>query len=325
MSKSAPRPKSLIIFYLLVAYIIVQFIWWAYMMLDLHQAVFEQQSQIALLKDPTGDTAVIAEQMRGKMWMIIGESIVFIVILVLGILRIQRAFKKEVALANQQRNFLLSVTHELKSPIASAKLYLQTLVKRKDLSEERKQEMLGKAIKDTERLTSLVENILTATKIDNSSYPLHLEQTDVSTLTNEVLNASIETAGQDHPTKLNIDPQLMLSADPLAFTSILLNLYENAIKYSEAGTPIEVSLKKKGSDVVLTVKDSGIGISKADADRIFDKFYRAGSEETRQTKGTGLGLYIVKHLAALHNGEIAVRPNSPRGTIFEITYSGNPT
>lgn len=292
-------------------------------MLDLHTAVFEQQSQIALLKDPTGETAAVAEQMRGKMWMIIGESVVFIVILVLGILRIQRAFRKEVALANQQRNFLLSVTHELKSPIASAKLYLQTLVKRKDLSEDRKQEMLGKAIKDTERLTSLVENILTATKIDNSSYPLHLEKTDVSALALEVMNASVETVGKDHPTKLDIDPEVMLEADPLAFTSILLNLYENAIKYSATGSDIEVSLRQEGSQVLMCVKDSGIGVSREDAERIFDKFYRAGSEETRQTKGTGLGLYIVKHLAALHNGEIVVKPNSPQGTIFEITFSGN--
>ena len=320
MADVQPRSKSLIIFYILVAYIMVQFGWWAYMMIDLNTLVYEQQAEIALLQDPSAATAEVNQQLRSKVWMIAGEGIVFILILVLGILRIQRAFRKEVNLANQQRNFLLSVTHELKSPIASAKLYLQTLLKRKDITEEKREEIIRKTIKDTERLTSLVENILTATKIDNSSYPLHLEETNVSELVQSVVNDAVETVGQNHPTSLEVADNVKLKVDTLAFTSMLLNLYENAVKYSPEGGEIKVSLKEKEGKWVLAVADQGIGITRNDAERIFDKFFRVGSEDTRQTKGTGLGLYIVKHLMHLHNGEIHLSRNQPKGSVFALVF-----
>jgi two-component system phosphate regulon sensor histidine kinase PhoR len=320
MSNNQPRSKSLIIFYTLVAYIIVQFGWWAYMMIDLNTVVYDQQAQIELLQNPAADTLATNERLRSRVYMIAGEGMVFIIILVLGILRIQRTFRREVMVGIQQRNFLLSVTHELKSPIASAKLYMQTLLKRQDLTDEKKEEITRKAIKDTERLASLVENILTATKIDSSSYPVHLESINISELTYSVLADAIETIGQQHTTELAIAENINMDVDNLDFTSMVLNLYENAVKYSPEGTAIAVELKSEGERIVFKVTDKGPGVAKKDAPRIFEKFYRAGNEDTRKTKGTGLGLYIVKQLAQLHNGEVSQRSNTPSGAIFELSF-----
>jgi signal transduction histidine kinase len=104
----------------------------------------------------------------------------------------------------------------------------------------------------------------------------------------------------------------------MAVHSILVNLVENAVKYSGSNHDVLLTLIKDSQHAVIRVSDQGTGISAEDKTRVFDKFYRAGNEETRKTKGTGLGLYIVKYLVEKHQGSIAVKDNLPRGSIFEI-------
>lgn len=319
-----PKSRSLVIFYLLVTYILVQFAWWAYLMIDLKQEVQAQKLEIASLSGDEALANTIQENASGPFWMVIGEGGVFLLILGLGIMQIRRSYKKELALAQQQQNFLMSVTHELKSPIASVKLWLQTL-QRRNLPEEQREDILQKTVKDTDRLHQLVENILTATRIENSAIPVHKEKTNISALIKEQLTSASETIGKSHPTELDIAGNIYMDADPAAINSIVLNLYENAVKYSDSGEPINVKLQSGGEGIVFSVADHGKGISSKDRDRIFEKFFRAGDEATRTTKGTGLGLYIVRKLASQHNGTVNATANQPKGTVFTVKFKAKTT
>lgn len=281
----------------------------------------KQNREIYFLKNQlsvSSDQSQLSERLTKKYWMIIGEGTVFLGLMILGILRVRSSFKKEVALADQQKNFILSITHELKSPIASAKLQLETLLKHDLLPKEKQQQLLNNALGDTERLDHLVENILLAANIENSNYSIYPSTTDITALTKLIIddyekrtNQPIHFRSSTFPTNATVDID--------AYTSILINLIENAVKYSNS-QEVKVELLKETDGVSLFVSDKGPGIAEHEKENIFKKFYRIGSEQTRKTRGTGLGLYIVKHLTDLHSAKIKVKNNEPQGTIFQIKF-----
>lgn len=324
-SKGKSRP--LFWFYLLVAYIIIQFIWWSYLMVDLNNEVYRLKTHVNLLQGESPEEVTakgneLNAKLRARWIMITGEGSVFVGLLLLGIIQIRKTFIKEAALAQQQNNFLLSVTHELKSPIASAKLQLQTLEKR-ELDRDKQKEIIANAISDTERLNNLVENILLAAKIENSVYTVYKEQVNLSQFLTDGLKQTIDSFHYKRKIELRIEPNVLLGIDRTSFPSIILNLFENAVKYSHEDSIILVELKSQGDKVILRVVDEGIGIDQKEKTHIFQKFYRIGNEETRKTKGTGLGLYITDYLVRQHDGSIAVKNNTPKGSIFEITFNKN--
>jgi signal transduction histidine kinase len=251
--------------------------------------------------------------------MISSEGAVFIGLLLLGTYQIRKTFRKENELAARQKNFLLSVTHELKSPIASAKLQLQTLQHR-ELTKTQQLEIIQNTISDTERLHQLVENILLAANIENNIFSLNRESIDLSAYLEENLRQTIGLFNYKQKIVLDIEKDIRMKIDRTSFPSIVLNLFENAVKYSDPGSTITIGLKKHREGVVLSVKDEGRGIPAEEKKNIFEKFYRIGNEETRKTKGTGLGLFIVKHLVELYGASITVKDNVPKGTVFEIIF-----
>ncbi|MBN8694978.1 MAG: two-component sensor histidine kinase [Bacteroidetes bacterium] len=324
MNSGDKKSRPLFIFYVLVAYVFLQFSWWTYSMFQLNNEISTLKTELNLLKGESPEDVIqkgneINERLHKRWIMISSEGAFFIGLLLLGIYQIRKTFKKESELANQQKNFLLSVTHELKSPIASAKLQLQTLEKR-ELSREKQLEIIQNAIADTERLNTLVENILLAARIDNSVYSINKEECDLSALTQDILLRTIHSSDHKQRIIFKIDSGIKLRIDRNSYPSILLNLVENAIKYAPADSEIIVSLKQNGQKIILSVIDQGSGIPEQEKENIFQKFYRIGSEETRRTKGTGLGLYIVNYIVTLHNGTIAVKSNTPKGSIFEVTF-----
>lgn len=295
-------------------------------MLELNNEIYYLKTELNLLKGETLDEVVLKgnemnEKLHKRWLMISGEGIVFIGVLFLGFLQIRKTFKREEELSQQQQNFLLSVTHELKSPIASTKLQLQTLQKH-ELNREKQKEILANAINDTERLNNLVENILLAAKIENNVYLLHKEKYNLSEYITEGMNQTIESFHYKQKVELNIEPNIYMDIDRTNFPSIILNLFENAVKYSPEDSTVVISLKKQNQKIILSVADQGIGISDKEKATIFQRFYRSGSEETRKTKGTGLGLYIVDYLVKQHNGTISVKNNTPKGSVFEVIFNG---
>lgn len=324
MTQIQKRPKPLFLFYLLVVYVFIQFSWWSYLMVKLNNEVLEQRLHIIELQ--TSDAAEIETaqselhaKLKKRWLMIAGEGTVFLVLLISGFLQTRKTFKKEAELGLRQKNFLLSITHELKSPIASAKLQLETLLKR-DLPKEKQNEIIHNALVDTERLNALVENVLIAVRLEDNSFRLVKQVSNFSELVESEMNKLTTLFQQQKPHRfeLTIEKGIEFEADRFAFISILTNLYENAIKYSTDVPKITCILKKYEHKILLQIADEGCGIAETERQLIFDKFYRIGNEETRKNKGTGLGLYIVKKLVLAHHGTIEVKKNSPKGSIFEI-------
>ena len=286
--------RSLIIFYALILYALAELIWWGYMLVKLQPERFG---------------------------MIMGEGCMFVGVLIAGVVYMQASLKKERKLHEQKKNFLLSVTHELKSPLASVKLLLQTIQKR-DLNKAQINDFIGKAINDIERLDDMVENMLLASKIENSSYTFPKATFNLSTLVDNIVNRLQVSKCDCNQQIINveIEPKIEITGDKFALTSVVTNLIENAIKYSRPCEALDVKLFKKESRVILQVADHGIGIADTEKNRIFDKFYRVGSEDTRNTKGTGLGLYIVKQVLDKHEATIRVKDNKPTGSVFEVVF-----
>jgi signal transduction histidine kinase len=287
--------RPFVIFYALIIYAVAELIWWGYMLVRL------QPQRTA---------------------MVLGEGSTFILVFVVGAISLHKAIKKERKLQDQKKNFLLSVTHELKSPLASIKLLLQTIQKR-DLSKQQIQDFIGKSLLDIERLDDMVENMLLASKIDNRSYTFPKAEFNLSVLVDNIVNRLQLNKCDINEQLINaeIESKIEITGDKFALTSVVTNLIENAIKYSAPCEIVDVKLYVREGKIYLEVADHGIGISDAEKSRIFDKFYRVGSEDTRNTKGTGLGLYIVKEVLDKHEASIRVKDNDPTGSIFEIVFA----
>jgi signal transduction histidine kinase len=263
----------------------------------------------------------LASLQSNRLGMVLGEGSIFVIILVFGAFYLHKSINQEQKLQEQKRNFLLSVTHELKSPLASIKILLQTIQKR-DLNRAQTLNFIDKALLDIERLDDMVENMLLASKIDNRSYSFPKAQFNLSVLVDSIVNRLQITKCDCNQQIIDaeIEPKIEITGDKFALTSVVTNLIENAIKYSSPCETVAVKLFSKEGRVHLQVADHGIGIADAEKNRIFDKFYRVGSEDTRNTKGTGLGLYIVKEVLDKHEATIRVKDNRPAGSIFEVTF-----
>jgi len=293
--------NQITVFYILVFYVIAQFTWWWYLIFKLNHA---------LVPDKEFYSRII--------WMISGEGLVFLILLLFGILAVKNAFKRQVKLAKREENFLLSVSHELKTPIASVQLFLQTLQKYDHLSEEEKQKIYSNSLKEVNRLDSIVSNILTARQIEGGESTLQKERIQLDQFILKRVEILKSTLAKNHTIQLDLNP-IKTFIDKLSFESILTNLIENSVKYSSKGSDIWVSLTSTHSQFVLTISDNGLGITDEEKKHIFNKFYRVQSDLTRNTKGTGLGLFIIKHLVNSHQGTIKLSDNNPKGLIIKIT------
>ena len=308
---------------ILAFYVLFQFCWWAYLLVDLNNEVYEHRIENVQLKARTPDEsreaiADLENKNTQRRWMVIGEGSVFLALLTWGSILTARSIRKEMALARQQKNFLLSITHEFKSPLASIKLYLQTIL-RHDLEKEKEKSFINSAINDTERLNNLVENALLANLIDHNGYSFAMEDMNFSALMRLHIQ-KLQNVPDPPKFETHIEEGLHIQGDKNALILMISNLIENAWKYSPKETPLGIDLKKDGKKIVLCILDKGPGIPDSEKDKIFKKFYRLGNEETRKTKGTGLGLFIVKYIAQGHNGQISVHDNKPHGTIFCIQF-----
>jgi len=314
--KNANRSKLVIT--ILFGYIIMQFLWWEILLVRQTTQISDEQQK--LMEITSTDARSLEQQitdLQGKkqhrIYMIVGEGTVFLLLLLYAFYRIRKASNKEIELVNQQKNFLLSVTHELKTPIAATKLQLQTLLKHKQLSSEQQEQLLLNAVNETNRLNRLIEDVLLANSADKE-LKINKENTDLSQLTQDTISNYF--SGKNIRTK--IESGITGFVDKLLFPSLIINLTENALKYSPENAEVEIALNKENGKINLCIRDNGFGIPESEKQKIFEKFYRIGNEETRKAKGTGLGLYIVQKIVAAHHGKIEVTDNKPKGSVFKI-------
>ena len=290
--------KLLIVFYALIGYIILQFMWWAYHIINLTKQLNNDQDYILR-----------------RIGMIAGEAFVFIVIISLGVFYVVRSFRKEFKLAQRQKNFSLSVTHELKTPIASSKLFLETLLNR-ELKENKKKELVEKVILDQDRLQNLVDNILMASNVAETDLELVLEEISLFHL----IEKASEGFPKTHKIINEVNKELNVIVDEFYYISVIQNLLGNAIKYSPNGSEIYWRSFTISGTNYFSISDKGCGIPKKERRKVFEMFYRLDNEETRTSKGTGLGLYLVENIVRLHKGEISIADNK-QGCEFIIKIS----
>jgi len=271
------------------------------------------KQQLALNSD---NIVALKTQLQAKYYMIIGEGSVFLGLMLLGIFQVRKAFKKESELLARQKTFLHSVTHEFKSPIASLRLQIETLLKR-NLPTDMQQQALNNALEDTDRLDQLLEKILVAARIDNKELPIYPENLNIS----EKIKETITQVNRAYPARKieqNISPNVYSYVDAWALSSITTNLIENALLYSAQDKTVAIELAQKGNNAVLEIKDLGVGIPADERKKVFEKFYRLNST----SKGTGLGLYLVDYFVKKHKGQITIKDNTPQGSIFEVVLPG---
>ena len=263
-------------------------------------------------------TDIINEE-KSKQGQYIGEGATFLLLILLSAVFIYRAVRRELKLTRQQQNFMMAVTHELKTPIAVAKLNLETLQKHK-LDESRQQKLVQATLDEANRLSTLANNILVSAQLDDAGYKTSKEELDLSLLVTSSMQY-FQRRFPDRKTTSTIEDSIDINGDALLLEILVNNLLENAVKYSPKEAAIACTLYKKGKTVTLEVADEGPGIPEEEKKKIFDRFYRIGNEQVRKTKGTGLGLYLCKKIALDHNGDINVTNNNPAGSIFAVRFT----
>lgn len=312
-----------------IGYIMAAFVWWAFLLFKKNHIAFESQYRAGFYEMMARGLVENEQEYlqsdlyenlfstyRRQMFMIVGEGSVFVLSLILGVWFINNGYQKEVAASRQRRNFLLSITHELKSPIAGIQLAVETLLKR-ELSREQSLRMLQNTLRETARLKNLVNDLLLSAKLE-SAYQIQAESLDMASLAGEIVEdfrSRYPQARFDLEAPDDLPP---FSGDRSGITSVIQNLIENAVKYSPEPAQVRLVIQSNKELLHIEVADFGIGIPDKEKSRIFDKFYRIGNEDTRQTKGTGLGLYIVYQIVKAHRGHIAVRDHEPMGSVFSI-------
>lgn len=325
---SSLKRKPFLLFYLVFGYIIVFSAWWAYLLYQKNETAFHERVEINVTtftqQHPgknyleTADYKNLLNKYERQRTMILLEGSVFVLLLFIGLLIVRRILTKELQLSALQKNFMLSVSHELKSPLASIKLNLQTLSQRqpeKAIAEK----LINNSVTDIVRLESLINNILLASKMETkpSSAEREINISDICFMLADKWQHNTKHIKIEENIEENID----YKTDAVEFTSVVNNLLENAIKYSPENTTVVISLAENANEIILSVSDQGFGIPIEEHEHIFEKFYRIGSENTRKSKGTGLGLYIVKRYVEANRGIISISENKPNGTAFQVRLS----
>jgi signal transduction histidine kinase len=310
------------IFTLLVVYIVLQFLWWEVLLVKQAGSIIDLKQKIVALstinnQNILDDIEVLQQKKSSQVYMIVGEGTVFLLLLLFGIYKVRASIRKENELSQQKTNFILSVSHELKTPISATKLQLQTLLKY-DLEKRKQHELLHVALDETNRLHKLVDNVLMANQIENNNLSINKEKLNLSELIENTVKRYFSLQLNQKQISLTVQPNCFCIADKELLPSVIINLIENAIKYSFENVAIEIILKTVNSKLILEIKDHGIGILEQEKETVFQKFFRSGNENTRKTKGTGIGLFIVKSICDLHQFEVEIVNNVPKGSIIQI-------
>jgi len=307
-----------LIYWLLLAYLIAALAWW-YFELDQQNDKMLAFQQEQLIKDYGNDPVrleTLRDEHQRNASQYIGEGLTFLLVTLAGAFFVYNAVRRQIRLHKQQSNFMMAVTHELKTPIAVTKLNLETL-KRHQLDEEKRSRILGDAINETERLDGLCNNILLSSQLESGGYQFTLQEFNASQMVMSAVR-SFSSRFAHRKFELDIPDNIYVTGEEFLLRLVVNNLLENAIKYAPADLPLTISLIEHEEQIELNVADLGEGIPEAEKQRIFEKFYRLEDESRRKTKGTGLGLYLSTKIVRDHKGRLMVENNYPQGSVFKV-------
>ncbi len=318
--KAPKRIRSIFILYwILLFYIVAALIWWFIALTKQNEQASNFKLQELQPGMPQYNQRVlkIKEDERRKNMQYIGEGVTFFLVIVAGAGVVFYLVRRQLKQSQQQQNFMMALTHELKTPIAVAKLNLETLQKRK-LEEQQQQRLIQTTLQEANRLNSLCNNMLLSSQIEAKGLSISKEEVNISDIAAASTNDySIRFPGKKIVCSTAAD--LFVYGDRLLLQMAINNLIDNAVKYSPKDGSVYIQVQQQNNNAVIQVADEGKGISAEEKQKIFTKFYRIGNAATKAAKGTGLGLYLTKKIAQEHNGNISVTDNVPTGCIFAIS------
>ncbi|NBT07839.1 MAG: sensor histidine kinase [Chitinophagia bacterium] len=308
------------IYWVFLTYMIAAFIWWYVSLEKQNNEIAAIKFQSIQLSDPSlaSKTHAIKDFQLRKTKQFIGEGLTILVLFLLGAIYVYRSLMKQLRYADQQQNFMMAVTHELKTPIAISHLNIETLLKR-ELDTTQQLKLLEATLKETKRLDHLSTNILLTAQLDMGQYEANKQLVNVSDLVKQTIKSFQERYASRICNSM-VEDAIELQGEPLLLQLLVNNLMDNANKYAPITEPIYIHLQSNQNTIQLIVKDQGPGIAAVDKNKVFEKFYRVGAESTRTTKGSGLGLYLCKKIAEFHNATIQLTSNTPTGSIFTVTF-----
>jgi len=309
-----------IVYWLLLLYMLAALLFW-FIELNNQNKKMTAFRMAGLKKD---DTAYVfkaerineAEQLKTAQYL--GEGLSFLAVILVGAVFVFRTTRRQLKLSQQEQNFMMAVTHELKTPIAVTRLNLETLQKRK-LDEAKQQKLIASTLQEANRLNTLCNNILLASQLDGGVYLPVRQELNLS----QLLEDSLADFHVRYPARRivgDIEAGIFTEGEKVLLEMLVSNLVDNALKYSPADSPVYISLHQHGGRITLRVKDEGIGIAEEERKKIFEKFYRTGDENTRRTKGTGLGLYLCRRIMKGY-GSVHVEANHPAGSVFTVIFN----
>jgi K+-sensing histidine kinase KdpD len=316
-----------IVYWFLLAYMVAALVWW-FILLEKQNRIMRDLKTVQVSEkiDSTANRAsyqeaiskIESEKSRNTTTYV-SEGATFLALILICAVFVYRAVRQQIKLQQQQQNFMMAITHELKTPIAVARLNLETLQKHQ-LDEAKKQKLLQMTLQETTRLNNLASNILVSSQLEGGRYRIAREELNFSDLVKNCIQDFVHRF-PERKWQSEIEPEVDMEGDPLLLEILVNNLLENAIKYSPRQGTIECSLRNKGNQILFSVIDQGQGIPDKEKRKIFQKFYRIGSEQTRTTQGTGLGLFLCKKIANDHDGSIEVTDNIPVGCNFTVKFN----
>ena len=256
-------------------------------------------------------------------------NIIFIllltVILIAGVIFVFRNIRKEMELAQIKSDFVSNVSHELRTPLSLISMFAETLEMERVKTEEKKREYYTIISKEAGRLSRIVNKILSFSKIEAGKREYRFSKVNINNLVEDIIK-TYQFHLQNNGFKFSFEQDASIpdiDIDSEAVSEAIINLLENAIKYSIDRKEITITTAKEGNSVYVEISDKGIGISEESQKKIFDKFYRVSDGLVHNTKGTGLGLTLVKHIVDAHNGEIEVKSKLNEGSTFKLIFSTN--
>ena len=292
-----------------ITYLIIGITWWGLLLFRETTTSYDLKMSMA---EPTEYADIEAEYRKDKM-KIFGEGIFLGISIFAGVYIIYNSAKREILRIRQQGDFLLSVSHELKSPIAAMKLALQTLV-RPNLPVEKSKKITHSAIKDADRLEQLVQNILLSASLNEKKLELFLEPTDITKLIGQIVSEFDSKSQQNKIEYTSESKGLICLTDQGLIKQATVNILQNAIKYAEAESTINVHVRDKNHLLEISITNQGPGITAEERSKIFERFYRGNDPAIRNKEGTGIGLYISKEIVTAHKGRIKVQSEEHQGT-----------
>lgn len=319
--------RATFIYWLMLTYIVAALVWWFISLEKQNHALADFRfKQLNATIDSTispsfykKEFVQIAAAKKRVTVMHLSEGLFFLALIIFAAAFVFRSVRRQFRLQQQQQNFMMAVTHELKTPIAVARLNLETMQKY-TLEPEKQKRLIRTTLEETSRLNFLTNNILISSQLEGGGYSFAKEELDLSDLLKDCLQ-DFRNRFPDRTFNGEVEADADVKGDPMLLQILINNLLENAVKYSPKESPISATLSKAGTRVHLTIADQGPGIPDDEKKKVFKKFYRVGNEATRKTQGTGLGLYLCSKIARDHNADISVTNNNPHGTNFAVIFN----